>query len=680
MTGAPEKESAGALRYRPYLDGLRAVAVYLVVAFHSGLGLLSGGFVGVDVFFALSGFLVTGILVRDLATNGHVRWRSFYARRARRILPAAVVTLLVTALVYSVVASPVEMFDALPGFRAAFLYVANWSFIHQSTDYFAANVNGNPVLHFWSLAVEEQFYLAWPLLLGVAYALARGAGRFRWWVLRGLVVAAGLGSAIAALHIGATNLDRAYYGTDTRAYQLLAGAALALTPQLSRLGSRWKRAARSVAALVLAALVVLATSALAMSAITRGIWVAAGAVVLIAALENASGGIATRALSSSACTYLGRISYGIYLWHWPVIVIASHGHDLSPLQLFAVATPTATALAALSFHVLEHPIRTARVLDRLRTPAIAVGLATSIVGGVVVAPAILDSSSTSLDALVASSRSQPGPKLLDWRVAINDFVPLGFHDCLGQPVRVCTVVPGSGLKVVLVGDSIARMWIPAFTTMAKAESFTFSSLTFQACPWQRGLQYQSSPAVQQACAAHQKDWYDRVIPQLHPDVVFVAQHAYDDPKHPNLFFAPGAGRISVKSPNFEATLARLSGETLRALRAPGRRVVVLEPVPVPPADPLSCLSRGGTVRHCGFRASSGPTPLERYFRRAASSEPDVAAVDLDQVVCPNLPTCDPVVDNVIAWRDNAHVTVTYARLVEPQLDAILRARRILPAH
>ena len=131
-------------RYRPHLDGLRTVAVYLVVAFHSGLGLLSGGFIGVDIFFVLSGFLVTQILMRDLGSLGRIRGRQFYARRARRILPAAVLALTGTALAYSIVASPAEMLDALGGFRASLFYVANWFFIHQATDYFAANINSNP--------------------------------------------------------------------------------------------------------------------------------------------------------------------------------------------------------------------------------------------------------------------------------------------------------------------------------------------------------------------------------------------------------------------------------------------------------------------------------------------------------------------------------------------------------
>jgi len=155
--------AAPAAHYRPQLDGLRAVAVYLVVAYHAGIHGFSGGFIGVDLFFVLSGYLVTQLLLRDFRAAEHIGFRRFYARRVRRLLPAAFATLLIAAAAYTAVAAPAEVNAARGGFRAAFLYVANWHFIAQSNDYFAPDVNTNPVVHFWSLAVEEQFYVCWPL-------------------------------------------------------------------------------------------------------------------------------------------------------------------------------------------------------------------------------------------------------------------------------------------------------------------------------------------------------------------------------------------------------------------------------------------------------------------------------------------------------------------------------------
>ena len=454
----------------------------------------------------------------------------------RRILPAACLALVGTALAYAIVATPSEMLDAFGGFRASFLYVANWFFVHQSVNYFAANVNTSPVLHFWSLAVEEQFYLLWPLGLTALYLATRRVGRMRWWVLRFVIAAAAVASAVAAIHIGTTNVDRAYYGTDTRAYQLLAGALLALTPQLFRMGERARSSARWVAGFVLTALVIVASSLVDLGPISRGIVVAFLTCVLIVAVENARGGVVLGALSAPPIAYLGRLSYGTYLWHWPIVVIATHGRTVRPAALFALSFTLATALAAMSYHLLEHPIRASTWLNRYRVPVIAAGLTTSIIGGLVFAPAILET----------GGAVSAGSKLLDWRVAKKDRIKV--PDCLGQPVDRCTLVRGSGLRVVLMGDSHARMWTPAFEAIAKKESWTLSVAILPRCPWQRGLQYASSTRGERNdCERHRADWYGRIIPRSNADIVVVSNQAYDDPVfHPTLVLPDGhTGSVDV---------------------------------------------------------------------------------------------------------------------------------------
>ncbi|HEY5171403.1 MAG TPA: acyltransferase family protein [Acidimicrobiia bacterium] len=687
-TGEATKEGTTArtargsrLTYRPHLDGLRTVAVYLVVAFHAGLGWFRGGFIGVDVFFVLSGFLVTSILMRDLVGIGRVDRRRFYARRVRRILPAALVTLIVTAVVYSVVATPAESLDVLGGFRAACLYVANWFFIRQSADYFGGNINASPVVHFWSLAVEEQFYLLWPLALGALFVATRRVGRYRWWIIRAAVLGATAASAIEAWHIGSTNLNRAYFGTDARAYQLLAGAVLALTPQLLRLARRSRAFRRWISSATAAGLIVVGSSMFDMSPITRGFFAAALAAMLIVALEPAGSGLVRRVLSSPPFTYLGRLSYSTYLWHWPVIVLVSRNRHLSPFVLFAIACSAATTLAALSFHLMEHPVRASRILDRLKGPVIVTGFTASLIVGLLLVPTVLEGEAGSAQLATSGGSSE---RLLDWRVAKNDFPPL--PDCVGAPVERCTVVRGTKERVLLIGDSHAHMWLPALEQIARTDSLTLSVVAMDACPWPRGLLYTitgpfegAQKAIDESCKRHQADWYDRVLPQLHPDIVVVAQPGFDEADFMVPLIFPGGRRLAFGDPDYEQSLIDTSAATLRIVRARVPKVVFIEPLPgTYPFNPLSCLSKGGSAAQCAHTVNAKATQLELYFRMISRQQPNTWSLDLDRLVCPRLPTCDAVVGNVIVRLDaNSHLTATFARSVAPAIDRLLHSRGVL---
>ncbi len=239
------------------------------------------------------------------------------------------------------------------------------------------------MLHFWSLSIEEQFYLVWPLLLIGLLALKRRLGD-RTWVLPAIVGAAALGSLAWAFHLASDDVNRAYYGTDARAYQLLAGALLALSPMLfQRLrGRRWLGVLSGVS---LIALVVLGSRSLGVDPIQRGALATIATATLLLSLEAGSGWT-KRALSTTPMTYLGRISYGTYLWHWPVIVIAGLTMELSPLATVLLSAVVATGVAALSSHLIEIPIRESRSLHKVPRLVIASGLAASVMAAVLVVP------------------------------------------------------------------------------------------------------------------------------------------------------------------------------------------------------------------------------------------------------------------------------------------------------
>jgi len=675
-SGASEAHEGGSgestAAYRPHLDGLRAVAVYLVVLFHAGVARFSGGYIGVDVFFVLSGFLVTQLLLRDIHGRGSIRFRRFYSRRFRRLLPAAFVALLVTAAVYAAIASPAEVSGAVSSFKAAFLYSTNWYFIHQSTSYFGADVT-NPVLHFWSLAVEEQFYLVWPLALGGLFALTRrmdSTGRMR--VARSVVLLGALASAVWALSLRSSDPNRAYYGTDTRAYELLAGAFIALVPSLVDTAKRFRRLLRTATVLSGAALLVLASSWVDFDAIERGVAVTVITCVGIVAIEVADGGFVKRALSSRSMVYLGKVSYGTYLWHWIVILVLLRVFAPSEIATAAIAVLIATALASLSFEMLERPVRMSGLLDRAPRAVIASGLVISVVAALVLIPRIAQPADASKSAgrNAAAPLLTPVPAGLDSRGAKNVF-----PKCLAQPGIGCTIVNGSGRHLLLMGDSNAAMLIPMFAVIARREDLTLSVATGAGCPWQRDLFTRFELT---SCRLHKDDLYRRIIPALHPDIIVVMNLAYGSPGP----LIPALLDAHRKQVDFAAE-AQATRRSVALLRAGGRDVVLMEPIPVPIApstsfNPFTCLYNAKDLEQCRYRADPSPSPIEKLYRQLAQHDDKIHALDLDTAVCPLLPVCDPMIDGVIVKIGPTHLTTMFAEVLAPEVDTDLKSIGLLP--
>lgn len=666
--------------YRPHLDGLRAFAVYLVVLFHAGSASFVGGFIGVDVFFVLSGYLVTQLLWRDLAAVGAIRVGRFYARRVRRILPAATATLTVTALIYASIASPSEVAAAAGGFKAAFLFVANWFFIHRSTAYFGGEIAESPVLHFWSLAVEEQFYLLWPLILGAIFAAGRRWAAAPLPVVR-MAVAGGIAASLLwALALRTAHPLHAYFGTDARAYQLLAGAYLALTPgligRLHRSGAR----ARWLAPAALAGLVIVSSSLVPLDPTIRGVLATVLSCLAIMAVEAADGGPTRRLLASGPLVYLGRISYGTYLWQWPVILVISVTVSITVPATVALTILIASALASLSFELLENPIRRSSFLDARGRSVIAAGLAAGAVAAFVLMPAILDPSrTTSRAARAVHAGGTPIPANLDLDRARFSALPRP-PICIGKPASACTVVQGSGAHLLLIGDSHARAFMPAFMDIARRENLTLSVVALGGCPWQRHL---ASGRYLRACRARKDDAYTRVIPELKPDVIIAVNYGYDDPSVGAVRMLGESGEAVMRgTPEFdhllrEATLASVA--ELEPMAATG--LVIIEPIPVAPKpeNPTACLVRGRFLEECRYIASREPSRLERLYRDIAARNPRVWSADFDRLVCPWWPVCDPMVGGHIVKVDCHHLTAGYAGYIAADIADYLKANLLLPA-
>jgi peptidoglycan/LPS O-acetylase OafA/YrhL len=373
------------LAYLPALDGVRAFAVIAVMMFHGGIPHMDGGFMGVDAFFVLSGFLITSLLIGEWRQTLTIKLGAFWARRARRLLPALLLMLLFVAFFASVIV-PKGTYGALRlDALSTLLYVSNWHFILINSNYFAENsATASPLLHTWSLAVEEQFYLIWPLVvLGVMHVTRNLK------VLFGLCVAAAIGSAVWMYKVynGGVNTNRAYLGTDTRSQCLFIGCAIAVglvllaqrSHEQGRLakGELWRPTssagvtafgALGIAGAAGAVSIWLLTTSLSAFPYSGGFFLlglSVGAIIVAAVAAPRS--IVPRFLALAPIRYVGRISYGLYIWHWPIFIWLNHERTgVIGWRLFAVRVAVTFGVSVVSFHLVERPIRMGTFVSQWR--------------------------------------------------------------------------------------------------------------------------------------------------------------------------------------------------------------------------------------------------------------------------------------------------------------------------
>jgi peptidoglycan/LPS O-acetylase OafA/YrhL len=436
----------------PALDGLRGAAVAAVVAFH--LGYLDGGYLGVDLFFTLSGFLITRLLVAEHRSTGGIAFGTFLARRARRLMPALLVMLAGVALATDVWGSTSDYAKVRGDSLATLGYVANWRSVLAGSSYWELFARPSPLQHTWSLAIEEQFYLVWPVVvIGVLVGFGRWrrpadgeAGRHRSLnrllaITIGLAAASALFAALAPDGSGGTN--RIYFGTDTRVASILFGAALALT--VARFGALDGRRARTVLEVVAGLAVVgLGFAWLNLSG-TSGFLYDGGlalcgiaAAVVIASISHPQAGVLAAAFSAAPLRWLGLISYGLYLWHWPVITTVTAGRvGFGGLELTLLRIGLSLGLAVLSYVLVERPIRSGAISfsgwpGKLAAPASFAGVAVLAVWATAGGVLPLDQQPTGREALRVADDPVPAVKQASTRLLLVG--DSGAYE-LGEPLR-----------------------------------------------------------------------------------------------------------------------------------------------------------------------------------------------------------------------------------------------------
>lgn len=352
-------ESKASRGFIPHIEGLRSVAVLLVLFYHAGTPFLPGGFIGVDIFFVISGFLITGILIREIEETGMISLSRFYARRIRRLLPAATLVLITTLVAAWLIIPPLRWRTvAVDGLTSA-LWTGNIRFALSQTDYLTANDTPSPLLHFWSLGVEEQFYLIWPLLLVAVSAIT-----WRWMTARTAVAITAsvvvIASFITALNWTDSQQPYAFFLLPSRAWELATGALLAAaTPLIPRINRYIRILLGGLGLITILASAVILDKTVQWPGVSTLVPVAAAVAII------ASVGLPARSLSIPPFLAIGRWSYSLYLWHWPVLVLAPIALDrVFTLAESLLALLASAVIAVISYHWVENPLRSHRLIVR----------------------------------------------------------------------------------------------------------------------------------------------------------------------------------------------------------------------------------------------------------------------------------------------------------------------------
>jgi peptidoglycan/LPS O-acetylase OafA/YrhL len=640
---------------RPEIQALRAVAVAVVVVCHFWPRALPGGFVGVDVFFVISGFLITAHLVRDRRSLA-----GFWARRARRILPAALLVLAVCALATLAWVPDVDRAGFLAQIRASAFYVENWQLAHDAVDYFAAGDAVSPVQHFWSLSAEEQFYLVWPVLILLA------------WRRRALALAlVTLASFAYGVADTAAHPAAAYFVTPTRAWEFGLGGLLALagTSRVPRPLAGW------------AGLAAIAVAAAAFGAGTPFPGVAALVPVLgAAAVIWAAAPMGVLALRP--VQFLGDVSYGVYLWHWPLLILAPYVVSGGvPRGVLAALT---LVLAAATKRWVEDPVRRGRVLlarpprwtlaPALAATALVIGL--TAFGSVRVRHDIAVAQRASKVVLEHRPRCFGAAAHVPGHPCVNRALRLtvvptpaeardrgnlacGLSEFSGE-LHLCGfgVAPGRArATVALVGDSHASHWRAALDVVARRRGWAGISLAHAACP----LSTTIPAALPGDDRGHCLAWNHQVVAWLaaHPDV------------HTLIVSAIAGGPTYAKVDAEAGYLA-----AWRALPRSVTDVVVIRDTPKARLSTADCVSRAMAA------AEPAGTACRLPRARSLPPDPEVAAahrltgrrvhvIDMTRYMC-DTRWCRPVIGGTLVYKDDNHLTEVFARTLGPYLAAAMR--------
>ncbi len=603
-TGGPASRGAGRLTFRGDIDGLRAIAILLVVGYHADVAGFSGGFVGVDVFFVVSGFLITRILLEETRDGRGIGLISFWGKRIRRLVPALGFMVVVTGAISTFVLSPSELRSTARSGAWASVYLSNVLFARAGTDYFAPDLDLDMYLHTWSLGVEEQFYVVWPLLLVAAIALAALSRRSR----RGVVIAMFSITVAASLAYSVWLTGRgspwAFFGLPTRMWEFAAAGLLAALP-VGRWLSRSRIGAGAVGVGIVSSGMVVAGLGLIIGASVMlndtdpypgslALLPVVGALLVVAA-GSARGSVElnlpSRLLTVEPLQWLGRVSYSWYLWHWPLMLlaVAAVNRDSVRIRVFAAAIALVVAYAAQV--LVENPVRFSAPLKRSNRLTYGVGIGATALVLLTMASAFR----------VGGDRQLESPHR-ELAAEAAEFESFRFGVC-GDEVAsdgeapLCVLGDPEGTRtVLLVGDSHARQWANAFSDAAESRGVRIVLRWGSGCP-ATDVPVRS-PRVRghrERCERFRAETR-RIMTGQDVDAVVIAQaNVYPSGKLWQLLDDQGR---AVDEGDATALWAEALETGIGSLRASGLPVGVVLDNPFLPSDPALCIDRRGGTDGC----------------------------------------------------------------------------------
>ena len=647
--------SAGPAGFRRDIEGLRGIAVLLVVLFHCDIAWFSGGYIGVDVFFVISGFLITGALWREAGASGGVRLATFWARRARRLLPALFLMTAATLVLAYAITSPLAWRTTAVDAASVVTYRSNLHFDGLAGGYFGKATS--PLLHTWSLSVEEQFYVLWPLAFALLARLTRRRPLARRRLVVGAVIAASIASLALSVWLTERMNPRAYYSVFSRAWEFGAGALLALTALAGRVPRRIAGAAGAAGLAAIIACAAVYDKVTPFPGYFAVLPVLATVAVLVAG-DRSSGSAVARALAWRPLRELGAVSYAWYLWHWPLIVLANERFGpLHPAAKLAAAI-IALGVSFLTYSLVENPLRHHRSLRRPAVALTAAAVATvGLTGGAWALTRHADrlTQEPYLSSLAAAreARTNGGP---------------GCTPAISRAELCEYGSPSASRTIVVVGDSHAAHWSPAVIELAGALDARVIVRTRAACPaFDVHVLRTGTHGVTPSCLAF-RDETNLLITEQRPDLVVLASADYFE-----RLLDPGTGEV-LHARDAEAAWARELSRYLSWLDERGTATAVIENNPELETDPIECLARHRSPERCAPPAAG---PLGRQARRQSveravfAEHPRLATFDptphiCDGATCRVEAACGPV------YSDDDHLTECFVRSLATHLQPVLQ--------